>query len=106
MVGLVVRHSLSYSVWNCALVGNTHPHSDIRRANVGDNLVLQQLNISSLPTSVLVLKTRLPDPAGICADHCLSSLTAKGCGKVLVIAQRSQRTEAHWRMGIDLGDYP
>jgi len=44
VVGLVARYSLSHSVWDCPLVGNTHIHSDIRRADVGDNRPLLQLN--------------------------------------------------------------
>jgi hypothetical protein len=47
MVVLVGHHSLPHPVWSCPLVGNTDLHRDLSRAGVGDNRLLQQLNILS-----------------------------------------------------------
>jgi hypothetical protein len=47
MVVLAVHYPLPHPVWSYALAGNTDLHRDLRRADVGDNQLLQQLNISS-----------------------------------------------------------
>jgi hypothetical protein len=59
VVGLVVRYSFSHPVWSGTLVGNTHLLCDIRRADVGDNQLLRQLNISN-PHMSLRLKFGIP----------------------------------------------
>jgi hypothetical protein len=42
VVGLVGCYSFSHPVWSCALVGDTDLLCDIRRADLGDNRLLQQ----------------------------------------------------------------